>query len=821
MRAHARRTVVLAAAPLLLALAAGPAAAARPQYVPDRTPVTIALALEPASRSAFAAAGTAPSDVRRVAAAHMALPGAAAADDTTAYLRAHGFTVASRSRWLVTATGTAGAARAAFGAHLVRTAGQLQPTRPVGVPPALRGSVTGVIGLDTTPRWRPRAVPRGLTGTDLQSAYQVTAPIGTAAGITVATAQFSGWVRSDLQTYAAAIGVPMPAVTERAIGGAATKGGDGTGGEVEVALDHEALLAAAPGAAHLIFFGHNNDLGAVQLYDAVATAAEHDQFDVLSLSWGQCEFEIAPTAMRAINDALARIVAAGKTIFAAAGDAGALDCVKPALAARLAVDFPASSPYVVGVGGTRLDKLADGSWAEVGWNQSAPGGIAAGGGGFSNVFARPAWQPATTEEDPAGAKKRMVPDIAAVADPRSGFGVFASTHGGWVIGGGTSLASPVTAGHFAATLAAAGKRNGLGRALLPILYANPQAFRDVVEGTNSGYAAGPGYDRVSGLGTPLWDKLLPLIATGPIVSVPPVTRSLTVPVTVSLPVGRSYTRYRICVSNEDAHCDTPDVTIDPAAPYQLQLPADTTRAMRIVVVGFDANGLEFPGAAYTTYDVTPPAVSAAVRLTSPTSTTARFSWGATDPAPGGGVAGYQTRITRYGVTAPVRTYTGALTSWTTTLVPGAMYTLAVRATDTIGNISPWRLADIVVPLDQSQFTLAGPWATATTPVAYMGSWISSSTAGAQATAGVRGSSADLMFTSGPSGGLVDVYVGTVRAARVDTYAAVEGRQRLVRVASWRGPSARVITLRVAGARSSASKGSLVIIDGLRVNWRSV
>lgn len=818
MRHHLRRAALLSAAPLLFALLPAPAAA-DPATVADSTPVTIALALSPTSRSALAAAANARSDVRRAAAVQAALPAVAARDDATDYLRSRGFTVTGQSRWLITATGTAGKARSAFDANLIRAAGQVRPTRPVGVPRELQGLVAGVIGLDTTPRWHPRAVPLGLTGTDLQSAYQVTAPIGTAAGMTIATAQFSGWVRSDLETYAAATGVPMPAMTERPIGGVDPTVVDGTGGEAEVALDHEALLAAAPGAAHVAFFGRNSDVGAVAMYDAIATAAEHDQFDVLSLSWGQCEYEMTRSAMLAVNDSLARIVAAGKTVFAASGDSGALDCVEPAFASTPAVDFPASSPYVVGVGGTRLDRAPGGEWAEVGWKESAPGASAAGGGGFSHVFARPAWQPASTPQDPPGVKRRMVPDISAVADPRSGFGIFASSHGGWAVGGGTSLAAPVTAGHFAATLAAAGKRNGLGRALQPILYANPQAFRDIVAGDNFGYAAAAGYDQVAGLGTPLWDRLLPLIATGPIVSVPVTTRSRMLPVTISVPVGRSYARYRVCESNEDAHCDTPDVALDPAAPYLLQLPAGKTRLARIIVVGFDAAGLEFPGAAYTTYDVSPPSVSAAVRLTSPTATTARFSWGAVDPAPGGGVARYEVRVTQYGVTTPLRAYSGALTSWTTTLQPGAMYTLAVRASDTVGNVSAWKLAAIVVPLDQTQLALAGRWVRTATPAAYGGSWISSSTAGAQATIAVRGSSADLMLTTGPTGGLVDVYAGSALSARVDTYSAVAGRQRLVRVATWKGPTPRVITVRVVGARSRASRGSLVVIDGLRVNWR--
>ncbi|MEP7053649.1 MAG: S53 family peptidase [Actinomycetota bacterium] len=784
MRLHGRRASALLVAPLLLGVLQA-VARADTGAIPAGNAVTVGLALDRSSRPD------------------------AAGDLAVGYLHTHHFTVTEQSRWLITATGDAGLAHAAFGG---------------GVPLALQGAVSAVVGLDTTSRWRPHVKVGGLTAADLRSAYQVFGTGGSAAGMTVATAQFSGWLRTDLETYAAGTGVPMPSVTERPVGGADPTAVDGTGDEVEVALDHEALLAAAPGAAQVIFFGHNTDLGAVQMYDAIATAAEHDEFDVLSLSWGQCEFEMSAGAMRAINDAMARIVAAGKTVFAAAGDSGVLDCVTPRLQTTAAVDFPASSPYVVGVGGTRIDRGADGSWSEVGWQESVPGSSAAGGGGFSTVFARPSWQPASLPQEPAGAKGRIVPDIAAVADPRSDFHIFAGSHGGWVGGGGTSLASPVTAGHFAATLAAAGKRKGLGRPLLPILYANPQAFRDVVEGDNFGYAAGAGYDPVSGLGAPLWDRLLPLLTAGPIVSVPVATSSLAVPVTIALPAGRVFARYRICESNADAHCDTPDLAPDavlnPAgAPVLLRLSPGRSRLVRVIVVGFDAAGLEFPGAAYTIYDATPPVVSAAVRLTSANATVARFSWGAQDPPPGVGVARYEAVVTRYGSVQPLRSFSGASTSWTATLIPGAIYTLQVRASDKVGNVSAWKSAQIAVPLDQTQLNLAGDWVSRRAPAAYQGSVVSSSTGGTTATIAVRGSSVDLMVDTGPTGGLVDVFVSGAFSARVDTYSGVPRRQLLVRVASWPGPAPRVIVVRVVGEHSRSSSGSVVTVDGLRVNWR--
>jgi len=718
MRAQVRLYAMLAVAVLTHPLAPGglrnAAAAGAPAHeaaIHDSAAVVVALALEPTDRGVLVAAATAPTDaVRRLH--RIEAPHSAAA---VQYLRAHGFTVTGRSPWLVTAAGTAAQARRAFDVQLLRAGTRsgraaMRPRRPVDVPRALAGRVSAVIGLDTRPRWRPHAVRTTLSAKDLRAAYRVRAPMSGAAGMTVATAQFSGWDPRDLQTYAAATGVPMPTVTERAVGGADPRRIDGTGGEIEVALDHEALLASAPGADHVIYFGHNSPVGAAQLYDAIATAAEKDEFDVLSISWGFCELETPRSTLLAINDALARVVAAGKTVFAAAGDRGAFDCDSPRHARTASVNFPASSPYVVGVGGTTLTRGATGLWSETGWHDTSPVTPVAGGGGFSLIFNRPTWQPAVTADDPPGANRRMVPDIAAVADPASGFGIFVRSDGGWIAGGGTSLASPVSAGHFASALAAAGKIDGLGRALHPILYANPHSFRDIVRGENFRYAAAPGFDVMSGLGAPLWDTLLPLLTHGPLVSVPAATRSRTVPVSISLPTGRTFSRYRICESNEDAHCAGPDIALDPAAgPLALRLADGPTRRTRIIVVGFDDAGREFPGAGYTTYDVDPPVVSAAARVTAPT--TARFSWGAVDVPPGTGVSRYDVRVTQVGVSSPIRSYAGALTSLSVAVQRGATYTVAVRASDRIGNLSTWRRVTLTVPqasLSAGLHRLAGP-----------------------------------------------------------------------------------------------------------------
>jgi kumamolisin len=207
------------------------------------------------------------------------------------------------------------------------------------------------------------------------------------------------------------------------------------------------------------------------------------------------------------------------------------------------VDFPASSPYALGCGGTKL--LADPATgvvsSEVVWNELASN-EGAGGGGVSDQFALPSWQanagvgpraasqpaaaaaaPAASAVDPmasehrghnpstgaSGTGGRGVPDVAGNADPVTGYQIY---QGGQAqVVGGTSAVAPLWSALIARLAQATGKRFGL---LQPLLYAgvSPGAdvpgFRDITSGTNGAYAAGPGWDACSGLGSPDGTALL-------------------------------------------------------------------------------------------------------------------------------------------------------------------------------------------------------------------------------------------------------------------------------------------------------------------------
>src|SRR5256885_15334676 len=194
----------------------------------------------------------------------------------------------------------------------------------------------------------------------------------TGAGQTVAIIELGGGYRTaDLTTYFTAQGLPVPKVSAVSVDGAANA--PGADADVEVMLDIEVVGAVAGGAAIAVYFGPNTDKG---FYDAIA-AAVHDTVrkpSVISISWGQAESAWTVQSMNAYDALFADAGAAGVTVYAAAGDGGANDGVG---GTSLNVDFPASSPNVVGCGGTRLTD-AD----EAGGDAPATGhGAARGGGG--------------------------------------------------------------------------------------------------------------------------------------------------------------------------------------------------------------------------------------------------------------------------------------------------------------------------------------------------------------------------------------------------------------------------------------------------------
>ena len=473
------------------------------------------LAATPLARGMAGPAAEAAGELRRRQLSGLQ-PAASTRTAVEGFAAAHGFTLMQATSASVLLGGPAAGLAAAFGATLTTSpAGLRYPLAPPVVPAALRAAVDSVVGLDERPAMRSSAVPGGYTGNDLRTAYQVSAPSSTGAGITVGLLQLSGWKASDLTSYASAAGLTIAAgqITQVAVSGANPAAGDGSDGGFEVAMDSEAVLATAPAAKQRLYFAPNSTAYLTSAVNLMADDARSGKLQVASTSWGACEPYFSASAQQAYGAALDRLLAAGVTFYAASGDSGSYDCsTRDAPDNRLAVSFPASYPNVVATGGTTLTRAAASgkaapSYTETGWGTvrtNPPKGTYAGagsGGGASAAQPRPAYQQRLNRPG----STRLVPDVSSVGDPKTGLGVY-TARTGWCLGGGTSLAAPTWAGLTAAALSSAKRTTGLGN-ILPILYANPGAFRDITSGSNGVYTTQTGFDLVTGLGSPNWTQL--------------------------------------------------------------------------------------------------------------------------------------------------------------------------------------------------------------------------------------------------------------------------------------------------------------------------
>lgn len=433
------------------------------------------------------------------------------------FAAAHGLDVADAdvARRIVRVEGPLGRLAEAFGAELVLyedpQAGVYRGrTGEITLPAPLAGAVESVLGLDDRPaasphflRARPpgaaapRAAGDGFAPGELARLYDF--PTGvTGAGRTVAVIELGGGFRDeDLDAYFAAQGVkPRPRVEAVSVDGGenAPDGPDGADGEVM--LDIEVIGAVAPGARIAVYFAPNTTAG---FLDAITTAV-HDAArapSIVSISWGQAEDDWTAQARRSYDHAFRDAAALGVAVLCASGDDGSADRVGDG---RAHVDFPAASPWVLGCGGTRVD-ASDGRIAsEVTWNEPGHG---ATGGGVSRSFPLPDYQSGAGVPPQADDRRtvgRGVPDVAGNADPLTGYQV--RVDGEDTVIGGTSAVAPLYAGLLALLEEALDTPVGF---LHPLLYGGAAtragALRDVTVGDNGAYAAGPGWDACTGLGS--------------------------------------------------------------------------------------------------------------------------------------------------------------------------------------------------------------------------------------------------------------------------------------------------------------------------------
>ncbi|KVD92384.1 peptidase S53 [Burkholderia stagnalis] len=389
----------------------------------------------------------------------------------------------------------------------------------ITLPDELGDAVTAVLGLDSRPQARPhfRLRPpfrpaRGgtaVTFTPPQLAALYGFPAGDGAGQCIAIIELGGGYRAaDIAQYFRGLGIATPpTLVDVNVGtGRNAPTGDLSGPDGEVALDIEIAGAIAPAATIAVYFAPNSDAGFIQAVNAAVNDTKHRP-SVISISWGGPEAIWQAQSAQAFNRVLQAAAAQGITVCAASGDSGSGDGLQDGAEH---VDFPASSPYVLGCGGTHLDALpGQGIRAEVVWNDDA-----AGGGGVSTLFDLPAWQQglAVTRADGSTAPlaKRGVPDVAGDASPLTGYEV--AIAGTPAVLGGTSAVAPLWAALLARINAAAGASAGW---INPVLYRHPGALRDITEGANGTYAAARGWDACTGLGSPNGTQLAAILARKP------------------------------------------------------------------------------------------------------------------------------------------------------------------------------------------------------------------------------------------------------------------------------------------------------------------
>ncbi|HEY1603438.1 MAG TPA: proprotein convertase P-domain-containing protein [Pirellulales bacterium] len=307
-------------------------------------------------------------------------------------------------------------------------------------------------------------------------------------------------ILSELQAFDAQFGIPDPPSFKRVAQDGSTnyppvdpRGAGVNNWELETALDVEWSHALAPGANILLVEAANN--GPALDGIAVPFAASQPGVSVVSMSFGSSE---TPTEIGLDADFTTPAGHTGVTFVASTGDGGAPG------------EYPAYSPNVLAVGGTTLSLNNQNQISsETGWSGS--------GGGISTIESQPGYQAGVVTQSTT---QRTIPDVSLIANPSTGVTIYDSYNGGtatpWEQIGGTSVSAPSWAAVIAIAnqgRSAAGLPNLDGRSgTLPAIYNLPGSdFHDITSGSNgTNSSAGPGYDLVTGRGSPN----VPLIVGG-------------------------------------------------------------------------------------------------------------------------------------------------------------------------------------------------------------------------------------------------------------------------------------------------------------------
>ncbi len=322
----------------------------------------------------------------------------------------------------------------------------------------------------------------GYKPSQIKAAYGIK---GNGAGqlIVIVDAYGSPTIYEDLSAFCRTFKLPQANLQVHYMGGQ----GYDPNWALETSLDVEWAHALAPGAVILLVVASSNSF--TDLFAAVQYAAGQNA-QVVSMSWSGDE----------VSDETAYdsyFQHPGTVFVAASGDSGS------------GAQYPAASPNVVAVGGTTLYlKPGKGAlkWPETAWEGS--------GGGVSQYELIPSYQTSLG----LGGTNRCIPDVAFAADPNTGVLVY---NQGWYIVGGTSVATPCWAAVVAlANQARAAKHqapltDGHQELYSLAITSYGECYRDITMGYSGDFAATPGYDFITGLGSPKVNKLFPTLRLVP------------------------------------------------------------------------------------------------------------------------------------------------------------------------------------------------------------------------------------------------------------------------------------------------------------------
>lgn len=489
--------------------------------LPDATPIHVNLGLQIQNRAALVAYVrhiTTPGDalygqeLEPAAFAAKYSPSSAQVQSVVSYLNAAGFKnlQVEPNQLMISADGTAATVRKAFNTQLgsfkVNGTSVFANLTAAQVPSQFAGLVGAVLGLNNAARMATPiskmdvsvpVYPGAYHPQDFWKAYDVgSTPSGSKTAIAIfAEGDVSGVV-TDLRLAEASNRLPKVPVKVVQVGLASPD----VAGLDEWDMDTQYSTGLANSVSTLYIYTTtsltDSDVGLMFNHFVSQKVARAG-----SASFGICEFfPFLDGSMLVDDNAFLEGAAQGQTVFASSGDNGSACGVLPTNGVPVSgppfAEYPASSSYVIGVGGTTLLTNADGTYNnEATWY--------AGGGGLSQFELSPFWQ---VPVNPASTLGKGVPDIAMDADPESGAYVFVSGTEECCYGG-TSLSSPMALGIFARLQSA--HSNKLGHAG-PVFYkgatplpspASPAGFHDIILGTNGLFLALPGYDYTTGLGS--------------------------------------------------------------------------------------------------------------------------------------------------------------------------------------------------------------------------------------------------------------------------------------------------------------------------------